>query len=87
MKYPATAVALSILGLGCTDKPESAASPTAPPSVAASASVARPAGSTICLAYQGEQARLAAAVEKAPVDKRLQSQLDAVESMVKDACN
>ena len=86
MKYATTALVLSVLGLGCTDNPDGSSPPTAPAAPAPSASLARSAQSTICLSYQGEKARLTTAVEKAPTDKRLQSQLDAVESMVKDAC-
>ena len=85
MKHLTTLLALPVLALGCADKPARDAGPTAPESAPVT-SVSRAAQSTICLSYETEKARLTAAVEKAPTDKRLQGQLTAVESMVKDAC-
>lgn len=86
MKRRTMIIAVSMLGLGCADKPARDAGPTAPDAAPVSATVGRGAQSTICLSYQAEKARLASAVEKSPTDKRLASQLAAVESMVKDAC-
>jgi uncharacterized lipoprotein YajG len=85
MKHAISLVAVSLAAVACADKPEHSATPTAPS--ASVAPVSRPStASTICLSYAGEEARLEAALAKAPDDARLKSQLTAIEAAIKDAC-
>ena len=85
MKHLMALVSVCTLGVACTDEPERDA-PTAPAIQAPEASIARAQISTICLSYAGEEARLEAALSKAPEDARVKAQLAAMEAAIKDAC-
>jgi hypothetical protein len=78
-----------LAALGCADKPEQPADPTAPPVAQKSASAPTPVpmrGATVCLSYGRDRELVRSKLKKTPADAKLQKELKSLDDLILDAC-
>ncbi len=99
MRYAPALATVLMLAAACSDQPQKAATPTAPPTPLRSASSA-PASlraSTVCAAYARDRSLAKASLDELP-DKamaereaaraaRLERKLESLDALIKDACH